>query len=139
MIRWARIGHGAKSPIAAKLLMGLVDLVRFELTTSSMPFKKYQSLAGVLTRNKRLSGRRFGRRWTPRGGFFASGLRADSRTPHTKTSAPRAFTRAVARCSDCRLLEETTFVFLYKDDAQVEVGEVRLGKGGENLLCSASG
>ncbi len=60
----------------------LVDLVRFELTTSSMPFNKYQSLAGGFTRNKRLSTRRRGLRWTPRGGFGASGLHADSGTPH---------------------------------------------------------
>jgi hypothetical protein len=45
-----------------------VDPVRFELTTSSMPFRKYQSLAGVFTENKRLRGRRFGRRGTLRGG-----------------------------------------------------------------------
>src|ERR1039458_10137689 len=31
-----------------------------------MPFKKYQSLTGVSTRNKRLSTRPHGRRWTPR-------------------------------------------------------------------------
>ena len=42
-----------------------MDLVRFELTTSSMPFKKYQSVAGILNENKRLTTRRFGRRWTP--------------------------------------------------------------------------
>ena len=51
-----------------------MDLVRFELTTSSMPFKKYQSLAGIFTRNKRLSGGRFGRRWTPQTAFLASEL-----------------------------------------------------------------
>jgi len=44
----------------------LVDLVRFELTTSSMPFKKYQSPADNLAQNKRLSKRRSGLRWTPR-------------------------------------------------------------------------
>jgi len=42
-----------------------VDLVRFELTTSSMPFKKYQSLADSLAQNKRLSERWLGLRWTP--------------------------------------------------------------------------
>ena len=56
----------------------LVDLVRFELTTSSMPFKKYQSLTDILTQNKGLSGGRFGRRWTPQGLFRGFGLRADS-------------------------------------------------------------
>jgi len=55
-----------------------VDLVRFELTTSSMPFKKYQSLAGILTENKRLSTTRFGRRWTPRGGLLNQPLVAAS-------------------------------------------------------------
>ena len=30
----------------------LVDLVRFELTTSSMPFKKYQSLADIWPKQK---------------------------------------------------------------------------------------
>ena len=39
----------------------LVDLVRFELTTSSMPWKPDQSLADECTRNKRLARRRFGR------------------------------------------------------------------------------
>jgi hypothetical protein len=58
-----------------------VDLVRFELATSSMPFKIFQSVTGVFTRNKRLSARGFGRRWTPQGVVWAFGLRADSRTP----------------------------------------------------------
>jgi hypothetical protein len=58
-----------------------VDLVRFELTTSSMPFKKYQSLTGILTTNKRLSTTGFGRQWTPRGDLSTSGLHSDSRTP----------------------------------------------------------
>jgi hypothetical protein len=48
-----------------------VDLVRFELTTSSMPFKKYQSLTSISTENKRLSGRPFGRQWTPQGDLWA--------------------------------------------------------------------
>jgi len=43
-----------------------VDLVRFELTTSSMPFKKYQSLADSLAQNKELRKVRRGLRWTPR-------------------------------------------------------------------------
>ena len=60
----------------------LVDPVRFELTTFSMPFKKHQSLAGISTRNKRLNTRGFGRRWTPRDAFWASGLHPDSGTPH---------------------------------------------------------
>ena len=40
----------------------LVDLVRFDPTTSSMPFKKYQSLADSLAQNKRLSEKGG---WTP--------------------------------------------------------------------------
>ena len=47
-------------------------------TTSGLgiePFKKYQSLADSLKQNKRLSKRRRGLRWTPRG-FWASGLPA---------------------------------------------------------------
>ena len=63
-----------------------MDLVRFELTTSSMPFKKYQSLAGISTKNKRLSMRPRGLRWTPRGAFRASGLHVDSRTPHRRVA-----------------------------------------------------
>ena len=55
----------------------LVDLVGFEPTTSSMPFKKYQSLTDSSTRNRRLSKRRRGRRRTPRDDFWASGLHAD--------------------------------------------------------------
>jgi hypothetical protein len=39
-----------------KLLKGLVDLDGFEPSTSSMPFKKYQSLTEISTRNKRLNG-----------------------------------------------------------------------------------
>jgi hypothetical protein len=35
---------------------GLVDLVRFELTTSSMPSSWNQSLTSIDARNKRLSG-----------------------------------------------------------------------------------
>src|ERR1019366_3349374 len=50
-----------------KLLKGLVDLDGFEPSTSSMPFKKYQSLTATSTRNKRLSAQGFGRRWTPQG------------------------------------------------------------------------
>ena len=78
---------------SAKLLKDLVDLVRFELTTSSMPFKKYQSLADNSTKNKRLSTKPRGRRWTPRGGSWASGLHPDSRTPHPELGTWRAFAR----------------------------------------------
>src|ERR1700733_5003305 len=69
--------------VKSMFLLGcvLVDLVGFEPTTSSMPFKKYQSLAGILTRNKRLSTRGIGRRWTPLGVIFGFGLQPDSGTP----------------------------------------------------------
>src|ERR1019366_6252510 len=60
--RWIR----GESGVGGKL----VDLDGFEPSTSSMPFKKYQSLADSLTQNKRLSKRRRGLRWTPRGGFW---------------------------------------------------------------------
>ena len=55
---------------AAKSRLGLVDLDGFEPSTSSMPFKKYQSLADNPRQNKGLSRRRFGRQWTPRGDFW---------------------------------------------------------------------
>ncbi len=38
-----------------------MDLVRFELTTSSMPFKKYQSVTDILRKNKGLNERLLGR------------------------------------------------------------------------------
>ena len=91
-----------------------MDLVRFELTTSSMPFKKYQSLTGFFTRNKRLSTRPRGLRWTPRGGFWASGLHADSGTPRTGWHVACFPARAVAGWSDCRLPKETTIDFLIR-------------------------
>ncbi len=47
-----------------------MDLVRFELTTSSMQFKKNQSLTDIVTENKRVRGRWFGRQWTPTEGIF---------------------------------------------------------------------
>ena len=46
-----------------------MDLVRFELTTSSMPFKKYQSLADSWRKTKDLA----------TGCLDASGRQADSR------------------------------------------------------------
>ena len=39
------------------MLRNLVDLERFELSTSSMPFKKYQSLTDSLTKNITASGK----------------------------------------------------------------------------------
>ena len=80
---------------------GLVDLVRFELTTSSMPFKKYQSLADSLAQNKRLSKRRRGLRWTPGNAVFTiwplrglPGLR-DSTSETARRMLSRARLRAV--------------------------------------------
>ena len=82
------------------LRYALVDLVGFEPTTSSMPFKKYQSLTDSFAQNKRLSKRRRGLRWTPR--------RLDS-TRGVGTWA--CFPRAVAGCFICRLPKETTIGF----------------------------
>jgi hypothetical protein len=106
-----------------------VDLVRFELTTSSMPFKKYQSLTDTSTRNKRLNTGPRGLRWTPRGGFLG-GLDS-TRTPglHRGWHGACFPARAVAGCSICRLPKETIGFhisrFPYKDDAHVERWEDR--------------
>ena len=83
----------------------LVDLKGFEPLTSSMPFKKYQSLTGALAKNKRLSNGHRGLQWTPRG--------STTRTPDPQqgTGTRRAFARAVAGCDDCCLLEQTTTDF----------------------------
>ena len=61
-------------------MKGLVDLVRFELTTSSMPWLQNQSLANTGVENTRLARRRFGphldrmrssmRVWTSKGPTF---------------------------------------------------------------------
>jgi hypothetical protein len=70
-----------------------------------------------LAQNKRLSKRRRGLRWTPRGGFWASGLHADSRTPHARLA------RGVPSCArGCGLLyllssEGDNNRFPDKDDA----------------------
>src|SRR3954453_3874229 len=66
-----------------------------------MPCKKYQSLTGILTENKRLSRTRFGRRWTPRGTFCGFGLRADSGAPHQKWHAACFHARG---CSPSQML-----------------------------------
>ena len=64
-----------------------MDLKGFEPLTSSMPFKKYQSLTGKNTRNTRLSVTRFGRRWTPQDAVFRN---LDSaRTPGLHTGLAR--------------------------------------------------
>ena len=40
---------------------------------------------------------------------------------HTRIGDGRALTRTVAGCSNCRLLEETTFGFYIKDEAHMDV------------------
>src|SRR5271157_3880781 len=72
-----------------------------------MPLKKHQSLTAILARNKGLSQRRFGRYWTPRGGFSGFGLHADSRTPQQDLVAD-VLSRAVAGGSVCLLAEKKT-------------------------------
>ena len=97
----------------------LVDLVRFELTTSSMPFKKYQSLADSLAQNKRLSKRRRGLRWTPRAAFGRVW------TPRGLRDSTHGLARGVLSCArGCGLLyllsaEGDNNRFAYKDDAHV--------------------
>jgi hypothetical protein len=95
-------------------LKNLVDLKGFEPLTSSMPFKKYQSLTEIDTEIKGLADGSLDSSGRQKGLFH--GL--DSvRTPgsHRKWQV-RAFTRAVASRCDCRLLEETTICVLIKDN-----------------------
>ena len=82
-----------------------MDLDGFEPSTSSMPFKKYQTLTGILAQNKRLSKRRRGRRWTPRASFLVSGL-------HTPDLALACLHARLQSDVECCLLEQTTFCFL---------------------------
>src|SRR5438132_13378621 len=94
-----------------------VDLDGFEPSTSSMPFKKYQSLTGILTRNKRFSKRRFGRQWTPHGDFWGVWTLSDSRTRHglsqTLNSLERwPLDRATRRLSQRGLLPLTVVLDL---------------------------
>ena len=95
--------------------------MRFELTTSSMPFKKYQSLAGIFTRNKRLSTRPRGLRWTPRDAFWGVW------TPRGLQDSTHGLARGVLSCArGCGLLyllsaEGDNNQFPYKDDAHVEL------------------
>ena len=110
-----------------KVLKGLVDLDGFEPSTSSMPFKKYQSLTGISTRNKRLSTRLGGRRWTPRGCFWASGLHADARTPRRRL-APGVPSRAVVAAFKCCLLETTTIRFLIRMMPMWKSGRAHRGR-----------
>ncbi len=85
----------------------LVDLKGFEPLTSSMPFKKYQSLTDNATEKKMVIGGRLGLQWTPRRPFFTVWTPFGLRDPNRNGTA-RAFTRAVAsRCDSC-LLEKTT-------------------------------
>ena len=83
---------------AVRCLRSLVDLDGFEPSTSSMPFKKHQSLADSLRQNKGLSERPFGRRWTPREAVFAiwtlRGLR-DSTSETARRMLSRARLQAV--------------------------------------------
>ena len=113
-------GRGSDAVVECKSMRNLVDLDGFEPSTSSMPFKKYQSLTDTSTRNKRLSTRGFGRRWTPRGDFWASGLRADSRTPHRRL-AGGVLSRAVVGSFQMLSAGDDNNSFPYKDDAQVGV------------------
>jgi hypothetical protein len=72
----------------------LVDLVRFELTTSSMPCKTFQSLTDNRARNTRLTRRRFGRQWTPKRPWTPRGHRTDT-NPTPDDLAFRLPSRAV--------------------------------------------
>ena len=103
-------GVGSDQTVGCKCLRGLVDLVRFELTTSSMPFKKYQPVTDVSTRNKRLSRRRFGRQWTPREQLWGVWTPRGLQDPH-RGLARGVFSRAVVGASHYRLLETTTIDF----------------------------
>jgi hypothetical protein len=73
-----------------------VDLKGFEPLTSSMPFKRYQSLTDIATENKRVSGRRFGLHWTPRKAFFRFWTPFGLRSPHQKRHSACLHVRAVA-------------------------------------------
>jgi hypothetical protein len=53
-------GRGSDVVVGCKSLRSLVDLVRFELTTSSMPWFQNQSLTGSGVENTRLARQRFG-------------------------------------------------------------------------------
>ena len=50
----------------------LVDMDEFEPSTSSMPLKKFQSLTGILTKNKRLGRRQFGRHGLSTGSWYVA-------------------------------------------------------------------
>ena len=122
----------------------LVDLVGFEPTTSSMPFKKYQSLTDTATRNKRLSAREFGRRWTPRGGFGGvwtpRGLQ-DS----TPESAPGVLSRARLQAIVIVVCWRRQHLFLIRMmptqcSGGVEAVIARCGaEDADNVPCPASG
>ena len=105
---WTPVGlqNGAfEECFGCKCLRSLVDLVRFELTTSSMPSKKYQSLTDSLAQNKRLSGRRRGLRWTPREAWRV-------RTPRG-AGTWRAFLRARLRAAPfvvCRKRQQSVSI-----------------------------
>ena len=70
-----------RAAVESDLRGGVVDLVGFEPTTSSMPWTQSQSLTAPLTRNKRLPRQRIGphldptrssmRDWTSKGPYSA--------------------------------------------------------------------
>ncbi len=101
----AKLGDPLRDPHGEISIVLLDSRVRFELTTSSMPFKKYQSLADSLAQNKRLSKRRRGLRGTPQDAVFTFWT---LRGPQIGNGTTHAFTRAVASRRDCCLLEPTT-------------------------------
>jgi len=88
---WTPPGAPQARVMAVSVWNVLADLVRFELTVSSMPFKKYQSVTDVFRQNKRLRGREV---WTPVNSTGRLLLRLDSvRTPglHIGLGPLRAF------------------------------------------------
>jgi hypothetical protein len=115
------IGYLSHSDTAVRTKGFLVDLVGFEPTTSSMPFKKYQSLADSLARNKRLSTRPT---WTP---VDATGRLLGVWTPRGLQDSNTWLARGVLSCArGCRLLyllssEGDNNRFPYKDDAHERV------------------
>ena len=102
--------------MGCKCLRGLVDLVGFEPTTSSMPFKEYQSLAGISTRQKDLA-----RGLVDSGGRHGAAFgRLDStRTPGLHIGDWHAACSSARGCGLLHLLsaEGDNNRFPYKDDA----------------------
>ena len=134
--QWER--SRAFSQLYVLLGVSLVDLKGFEPLTSSMPFKKYQSLADSLAQNKRLSKRRRGLRWTPQGGFGAFW------TPRGLQDSTRGLARGVlSRARGCGLLyllssEGDNNRFPYKESAHGKGGDRRLDVNPRRLDGSLS-